>query len=124
MASLMTSLRASLMASMACLIREDEPESLISGTLNKVNTVRDFLSQVTGGSSTQLNSNQVPGGSSTQLTSNQVPGGSSSTQLTNSCTSDTSTEPSSMATFDSMALRHSVSDTSSASQCAKIFLRL
>ena len=123
MASLMTSLRASLMASMACLIREDEPESLISGTLNKVNTVRDFLSQVTGGSSTQLTSHQVPGGSSTQLTSNQVPGGSS-TQLTNSCTSDTSTEPSSMATFDSMALRHSVSDTSSASQCAKIFLRL
>ena len=95
---------------MACLIREDEPESLISGTLNKVNTMRNLL-------------NQVPGGSSTQLTSNQVTGGSS-TQLTNSCTSDTSTEPSSMATFDSMALRHSVSDTSSASQCAKIFLRL
>jgi hypothetical protein len=81
---------------MACLIRY-EPESLISETLNKVNSMRNL-------------SNQVPGGSSTQLT--------------NSCTSDTSTEPSSMATIDSMAQRHSVSDTSSTSQCAKIFLRL
>ena len=61
---------------MACLIR-DEPESLISGTLNKVNTMRNLLNQVTGGS-----------------------------QLTNSCTSDMSTELSSMATFDIMAKRH------------------
>jgi hypothetical protein len=56
---------------------EPGPESLISGTLNKVNTMRNLLNQVTGGS-----------------------------QLTNSCTSDMSTEPSSMATFDGMAKRH------------------
>ena len=33
---------------MACFIR-DEPESLISGTLNKVNTMRNLSNQVPGG---------------------------------------------------------------------------
>ena len=80
---------------MACLIR-DEPESLISGTLNKGNTMRNLSNQVTGGSSTQL---------------------------TNSCTSDTSTELSSMATCDSMpsmAQCHSVSNISSATASARV----